>query len=157
MKTVHASANLQEPNVLPAASQSLIRRWSKPSRNWLKINVDATTAIPDFRFGLGFVARDWNGSFLAAKNVVLQDNLMAKEAEAVGIKEHSDSSFFGLLISDCKSQLSEIDSVIFAHVYSSVNGVAHRFARMTHSVLDVGECIDHPPDFIVQALSEDFY
>ncbi|KAF2296471.1 hypothetical protein GH714_038327 [Hevea brasiliensis] len=108
--------------------------------------------IPDFRFGLGFVARDWNGSFLAAKNVVLQGVI-----QALKNLFYQDSSFFGLLISDCKSQLSEIDSVIFAHVYRSVNGVAHRFARATHSVLDVGECIDHPPYFIVQALSEDFY
>ncbi|KAF2317827.1 hypothetical protein GH714_041142 [Hevea brasiliensis] len=87
-----------------------------------QINVDATTTILDFRFGVGFVARDWNGSFLAAKNVVLQSNLMAKEAE--------------VLVCEC---------------------VAHRLARVTHFVSDVGEWIDHPLDFIVQALSEDFY
>ncbi|XP_057993055.1 uncharacterized protein LOC110651573 [Hevea brasiliensis] len=146
-----------QPNILPAASQSLIR------------------------------PRDWNSSFLAAKNVVLQGNLMVKEAEAIGIKEalnwvlsngwsrviiesdalgviqalkdpfYQDSSSFGLLISYYKSHLSEIDSVIFAHVYRSINGVAHRLARAIHSVSNVGEWIDHPPDFIVQALSEDFY
>ncbi|KAF2284584.1 hypothetical protein GH714_027317 [Hevea brasiliensis] len=118
------------------SSLQRIRRWSKPSRDWLKINVDAITTIPDFCFGVGFVARDWNGSFLAAKNVVLQGNLMAKEVEAVGIKD----------------ALSWVLSKGW-----SANGVAHRLARATHSVSDVGEWIDHPPDFIVQALSEDFY
>ncbi|KAF2303747.1 hypothetical protein GH714_022773 [Hevea brasiliensis] len=79
---------------------------------------------------------------------------MVKEPEAIGIKE----ALNWVLSNGCSRVIIQSDAlVIFAHVYRFVNGVAHRLARAIHSVSNVGEWIDHSPDFIVQALSEDFY
>ncbi|XP_019157207.1 PREDICTED: protein FAR1-RELATED SEQUENCE 5-like [Ipomoea nil] len=81
---------------------------------------------PQISYFAGWVLRDDNGVFLAAKN---EDPglYMAKEAEALSIREAL--SCFGFLIEDIKVLASEIVDVEFYCVKRSANSAAHIVAR----------------------------
>ncbi|CAH9087463.1 unnamed protein product, partial [Cuscuta epithymum] len=103
--------------------------------------------------GLGWVARDSTGAFLAGAAIPRKGVCLPKEAEALSMREalswikaagwdqvdvesdalhlvegvHSASteSSFGLLVNDIKEVATSFSSITFSHVKRSANRVAH--------------------------------
>ncbi|KAG8638764.1 hypothetical protein MANES_14G060250v8 [Manihot esculenta] len=66
---------------------------------------------------------------------------------------HTDSSYFELMINDCKALLQELQYVSFAFVRRSANQVAHTVARAASSMSDFDWVC--PPLFLYDTLSFD--
>ncbi|RAL43227.1 hypothetical protein DM860_015117 [Cuscuta australis] len=60
---------------------------SRPRDGFVKVNIDASTRLVDDMMGVGFIARNDLGVFLAAKNKSFRGSYGPKEAEAVAVKE----------------------------------------------------------------------
>lgn len=63
------------------------KRWRKPTVNGVKINCDAAIFVEETKFGVGWLARDSNGSLLAAAALSFNGAVDAHFAEAVGVRE----------------------------------------------------------------------
>lgn len=63
------------------------------------------------------------------------------------------ASYFHTIVSDCIDLCKHFNHVIVQNVRRSANGVAHLLA--THSMSDLKEWVDTPPDFIYHVLSSD--
>ncbi|XP_019166936.1 PREDICTED: uncharacterized protein LOC109162706 [Ipomoea nil] len=148
-------------------------RWSRPAVGRLKLNTDAALNTSTSSMGLGWVPRDHDGTFMAAKNMRLTSVFTVNEAEAVSLREalswikdtgmgnidvemdsqtvfysltsSSFNSSFGLLVEDIKELASLIHDVQFRFVRRSANCAAHTVAREVFSESGCGELLDAPP------------
>ncbi|XP_019178767.1 PREDICTED: uncharacterized protein LOC109173878 [Ipomoea nil] len=155
-------------------------RWERPRRGRLKLNTDASVDKQHGRVGFGWVLRDDDGRFRAAKNGRMMGLFRAREAEAMCMREalswlkdtgmgnveaetysqllcnaiHSESFFssFGFLVGDIKELASSINDVEFRFIKRSANQVAHTLARAAVSMPDCGWWFDVPPFFLVTCL-----
>ncbi|CAH9096881.1 unnamed protein product, partial [Cuscuta epithymum] len=138
--------------------------WRKPDTDRIKINTDAAINRGAGMVGLGWVARDSTGAFLAGAAIPRKGVCLPKEAEALSMREalswikaagwdqvdvesdalhlvegvHSASteSSFGLLVNDIKELATSFSSITFSHVKRSANRVAHHMARAAVSMSD---------------------
>lgn len=55
--------------------------------DWVKLNVDAALNSVNRKMGFGFVLRDENASFIAAKEVPWEGFFSPSEAEAIAVRE----------------------------------------------------------------------
>lgn len=124
----------------------------------IKINVDADN---DDRYGYACVARDHTGRLINATAGCRKGKITPDLTEGIAFKEAlswvvwsrrehnvvletdfitivqslrsslSMNSPFGLVISDCKQKIHEIDNAVFFHVKQSANGVAHCLAKQS--------------------------
>lgn len=62
-------------------------KWTKPQNGRIKLNFDATVQNDTGKMGFGFILRDDNGNFIAAKSVPWKGMLKANEAEAMTVRE----------------------------------------------------------------------
>ncbi|XP_012087681.1 uncharacterized protein LOC105646438 [Jatropha curcas] len=144
------------------------RAWSRPPTGFLKINLDASVFSGGTVAGVGLVCQNSFGEFIAAKTMLLHGQFNALHAEALSVREAlswikakawssiivesdalmvvnainsstvTDDSSFGLVISDCKLLINEIDNVECRFVYRSANVVAHLLATGLHSLSGLG-------------------
>ncbi|XP_074364695.1 uncharacterized protein LOC141705705 [Apium graveolens] len=154
--------------------------WSKPPVGWKKVTVDVGTSIEGY-VGIGRIIRDEGGQFLRGRSGRIVGNWKANEAEALSIKEalfwakslgsdycifESDSqqlieackgkqgaSYFHTIVSDIIDLSKYFDHVLFNLVRRSANSVAHLLA--THSLSDLREWVDYPPQLIHHVLHND--
>lgn len=82
-KQMRNKVNLLEWVILDTAYM----KWEKSLVGWLKVNVDASLDMNQRKMGIGYVIRDYEGKFVASKEIPLQDVYLAKEAEAIGVRE----------------------------------------------------------------------
>uniref|UniRef100_A0A803P6B0 Reverse transcriptase domain-containing protein n=1 Tax=Cannabis sativa TaxID=3483 RepID=A0A803P6B0_CANSA len=135
-----------------------IEHWTTPVLNCIKVNVDGAIFENEERFGMGAIARDSAGIFVAAFNTSFFGVVHSGMAEIVGIKEalswikrfpwpqvvlETDSllcvqsilsnailpSQFGYIVNDCRVLLSAISNVTLRFVKRSANKAAHCIAR----------------------------
>nr|GMD72664.1 uncharacterized protein LOC109162712 [Ipomoea batatas] len=158
-------------------------RWKRPPQGWLKVNVDAANDQQSKVTGLGFVLRDYEGSFVAAKIEKWQGLYHPKAGEAIGIREtlkwvkkmgldhiqvESDAmlviqglsnnaciSSFDLVLDDIREKARNFSSVSFSFVKRSANTAAHLLAREAVFSADCREWIHDPPSFLLHALALD--
>lgn len=62
-------------------------KWSPPSKDCLKLNVDALVVMGDSSFAIGMVIRDDRGKFIQDKNMRFPGMVTVLEAEAKGVQE----------------------------------------------------------------------
>jgi ribonuclease HI len=150
-----------------SSSHTEEERWIPPPRNIVKVNWDAAVDTSKNLIGLGIIARDDKGCFLAAVskqerikaepvvaetlaafNAILlceehnfQDVILEGDALQVVKEVNSDkhcSSYFGHLVEDVKNGLRSLNSAKFSHVRRSANVVAHELALLASThVTDV--------------------
>ena len=68
-----------------------------------------------------------------------------------------DNSVFGIIISDCKFLLNEINQCKVLHTKRSANRVAHFIARASVSQSDLIEWLVNAPLFIADVLENDIH
>ncbi|KAG8635353.1 hypothetical protein MANES_16G025050v8 [Manihot esculenta] len=151
-----------------APNSDHLRSWQRLSEGWMKVNVDASIS-PSLDFmGLGVVVRDSYGEFVAAKAWLYPGFFSAKNAEAISIVEvlswikseainslcFAVRSSFGLIVSDCKSPLSEIVDTKCCFSYRSTNVIAHLLATGALSESGLGVWYVNSPPFIVTSLMQ---
>ncbi|KAJ0983117.1 hypothetical protein J5N97_011372 [Dioscorea zingiberensis] len=156
----------------------------KPQQGFIKCNVDAAVFKDRGQIGFGCVLRDENGSFIAARNgllvaagdPVLAEALSCREAlswiKELGLLnvcmesdcqlfinavkgEFPDSSYFGLVVCDCKNLVKDLENCLLSFSRRSANQVAHALARAAGFMPDVGCWMSHPPPFILDVLAYD--
>ncbi|KAM6544107.1 hypothetical protein CsatB_008554 [Cannabis sativa] len=139
--------------------------WQKPATGEVKINTDAALFSDPNRYSFACVARDDSGHVLEAISSCKLGVVTPELAEAMGVREalswlkkkgwnrvtiESDSltvvqalrsslpmsSYFGGVISDCKTLLESVSDVSILFVKRSANGVAHAVARASSYVAD---------------------
>ena len=132
--------------------------WTPPVQNQIKVNVDGAIFASEGRYGIGCVARDYNGQVLNAFYKDFVGCVQPEITEVIGIKEalswiasspwsdviiESDSlvsvqailshcflpSQFGFIVSDCKSMLAQLSSTSIVCIKRSANKAAHCLAR----------------------------
>ncbi|RAL44540.1 hypothetical protein DM860_011817 [Cuscuta australis] len=133
--------------------------WERPRVSYLKVNVDASSGLVDRYVGLGFIARDYEGRFVAAKNIKCRGSFGPREVEAIAVKEAlswikskgwkqvlvetdykevvdslnsaiRDWSYFNSIIEDCKRLQSLCaGDLTFHFTPRSGNEAAHLLAR----------------------------
>ncbi|XP_019157782.1 PREDICTED: uncharacterized protein LOC109154456 [Ipomoea nil] len=173
------AVNEQASGVVHASLES----WKPPTVGRLKLNTDATISVENNAMGLGWVLRDQDGRFMAARSMRVPGRYMVVEAEVLCLREalvwlcgtgmgnvdsetdshicfhalNSDSftSAFGFLIDDVKHIASTIDGVSFECVRRSANRAAHAVAREAVSVSGPREWFDMPPLYLVAILNDD--
>nr|GMC47434.1 uncharacterized protein LOC109164833 [Ipomoea batatas] len=139
-------------------------KWTKPEPGWLKINVDAALDVRKGGMGLGWVIRDANGIFKAARAVPVTGVCSPTEAETMAIRELlswlkdqspsqvlietdalkvvqglnscSFDSAFDLLLCDVRDLLRSFSSTFISFVKRSANRAAHLVAREALSLSD---------------------
>ncbi|XP_031116828.1 uncharacterized protein LOC116020496 [Ipomoea triloba] len=168
-----------DSSTMPTPTSSAIR-WEPPHYGRLKLHTDAALDGNNGVMGFGWVLRDHNGIFLAAKNMCMHGLYGVKEAEATSMREalswlkdtgmgdvdvETDSqlvfkaifsptfnSAFGLIIGDIKELASSLGGVDFRFVKRSANHAAHIVAREAVSESGCGEWFDNPPLFLGDCL-----
>ncbi|VFQ94306.1 unnamed protein product [Cuscuta campestris] len=170
---------MAKPQLTTDLQSSGRRMWVPPQLGFIKVNVDASTGLVDGVVGMGFIARNDVGGFMAAKNMTIRCNCGPREAEALSVKEalswiksrgwthmevetdckdvadglnnsSQDWSYFSSIIDACKTLVVSCRGVFyFQFVYRSANEAAHVLARASHSSQSLGEWVHLPPDFIV--------
>nr|GLL40618.1 uncharacterized protein LOC109164833 [Ipomoea trifida] len=158
-------------------------KWTKPEPGWLKINVDAALDVRKGGMGLGWVIRDANGIFKAARAVPVTGVCSPTEAETMAIRELlswlkdqspsqvlietdalkvvqglnscSFDSAFDLLLCDVRDLLRSFSRTFISFVKRSANRAAHLVAREALSLSDCRVWTDHPPSFLCNVLSSD--
>ncbi|KAM6541763.1 hypothetical protein CsatB_006210 [Cannabis sativa] len=137
--------------------------WTKPMSGKIKINVDGAIFEPQQLFGFGCLARNHTGQLLEAFAESKFGVVLPEIAEIMGMKEalswikrkgwedvivETDSlivvqalnssihmtSYFGLLVEDCRLILSTLKNVLISFVYRSANKAAHCLARESCSL-----------------------
>jgi hypothetical protein len=81
--------------------------WSRPQARKMKLNVDATFHVEEGAGAVGAVIRDYEGRFVAAKNVLLSHVASVAMAETVAMRE-------GLFLAEslgCARLIAESDSL----------------------------------------------
>ncbi|KAJ8767776.1 hypothetical protein K2173_020716 [Erythroxylum novogranatense] len=157
--------------------------WVAPTPNHFKCNVDVAL-LEDGDYGLGMVIRNSQGRNCAGKLLKLPGWRDPQIGETLCFREalswikslsffpicvetdclivsqflestHIFSSYFSVIIQDCKALLHELSSVSFAFVRKPANQVAHTIARAANSMssFEWGVC---PPSFLYDALTLDF-
>ncbi|XP_074336956.1 uncharacterized protein LOC141674130 [Apium graveolens] len=139
--------------------------WVRPTRNSIKVTVDATLFAERREYGLGIVARDADGLLVEAKIKCYSGTVTVEYVEALGIKEalswiknkgwqevklESDclavvqairctvemQSSFGQVVADCRRELRDSNSISLLFIKRSANVVTHCFARASHRYPD---------------------
>ncbi|XP_059454956.1 uncharacterized protein LOC132185163 [Corylus avellana] len=134
-------------------------RWGKPTRGWMKVNVDAALNKKEGKMGFGLVMRDHEGRVVVAKSIVRLGTWDSAAAEALaayfgGISGHEQGvqqlilegdakqiieaikdegqnlSLLGQLIEDVRIGLNAIPMWNVEHVHREANKVAHRLAKL---------------------------
>ncbi|XP_031090941.1 uncharacterized protein LOC115995932 [Ipomoea triloba] len=158
-------------------------KWKPPCLGRVKLNAYAAFDEGNNVMGLGWVLRDDDGRFLAAKRMCVLGKYEVKEAKAVCVREAlswmkgtsigdvdaetdlqlvyyalcSDSfnSVFGFIIDDVKDVASMIDGVDFYFVKRSTNRASHTVAREVVSMSSCGQWFDDPPLYLVDCFLSD--
>ncbi|XP_019176177.1 PREDICTED: uncharacterized protein LOC109171580 [Ipomoea nil] len=78
-----ASVNALETTRNPHAREE---QWERPAAGRLKLNSDASLNHTNNVMGLGWVLRDQEGTFMAAKNKCLRGVYTVDEAEAISLR-----------------------------------------------------------------------
>jgi hypothetical protein len=141
-------ANLVSNQSQDSSSSKADEKWEPPPRNTIKINWDAAVATEKKEIGIGLIARDETGKFVAAvskKERVAVEPVVAETLAALSaiqwcqeqsfqdvifegdalqvVKEvNSDrpcSSYYGHLVEDVKVGLRRLNSTRFCHVRRS--------------------------------------
>jgi ribonuclease HI len=142
-------------------------KWVPPPRNAIKINWDASVDTVKKVIGMGYIARDDKGSFLAAvskKEQMIVEPVVAEtlaalnailwcqeqnfqevifEGDALQVvkdvnTEEQCSSYYGHLVEDAKHGLRSLNGARFCHVRRSANAAAHELASIARNhVIDV--------------------
>ena len=157
--------------------------WSKPPKDYVKINVDAGFDIDNLKGTTGAVARNHKGQFIAACNSKIEyvhDALSAEVyalkqglqlAESLGcnrviinsdnhdvvvtMKEGGNSQGVAAAIfDDCYYMAKELVSVRYEHSSRDTNQVAHELAQMA-KYSDHKVWLENPPPEIVPLLIND--
>ncbi|CAH9119485.1 unnamed protein product, partial [Cuscuta epithymum] len=146
----------------PGSRIQCLENWIKPTAGRFKVNTDAAIKKGTGVVGLGWVVRDWEGSFMAAGAICWTGDYFPHEAEALAmreainwikcegweeleaesdaaqlvtsIREGPDDSSFGLIVGDIIELSTSFTSISFAHVRRSANRVAHELARVACSL-----------------------
>lgn len=163
---------------------TVAQRWTKPQPGWVKINVDGSWVADTDACGIGVVARDSDGAFLAGKALHVTDIFSAVQAEAVAAREGAvmavergfpnfviesdslqivtavrttttDRSVIGPIVEDTKSLLATVTGGVTTHIRRTANTVADRLARIGRNIGAILTWFEEPPDFIVDLLFED--
>jgi ribonuclease HI len=134
--------------------------------NIVKINWDAVVDLKNGRIGLGCIARNSNGVFLARRSItkeVIVDPTTAQaiaaiysiifgkeqgyrqiifEGDALWVVQvindtYSHQSCFGHFVEDTKMELQTLEQGVFTHVAREENGDAHGLAKLaTNHITD---------------------
>ncbi|XP_019155377.1 PREDICTED: uncharacterized protein LOC109152245 [Ipomoea nil] len=156
-------------------------QWTKPSPGRVKVNTDAAFDYANNCMGMGWVLRNEEGRFLAAKGLNVRGCFNVNEAEAYAIQKalswlkdlglgevdvetdsqvvfhaiHATSfnSSFGSLVDDIKMVTTMLSNVVFYSVKRSANRAAHLVPREAVSESGCGEWVDFPPPFLVDCLT----
>ncbi|XP_019158357.1 PREDICTED: uncharacterized protein LOC109155085 [Ipomoea nil] len=135
-----------------------VDRWIKPQQGFMKLNVDAAINKEESCMGFGCVLRDDQGCFVAARGAKWRGTYMAKEAEAMAIREsltwlkyvtlnkvviefdslqvvqnyHSTSgnSYFHVILGDIKNLMSLFAQSSLVFTKRSANQAAHLLAAV---------------------------
>ncbi|XP_074323039.1 uncharacterized protein LOC141659986 [Apium graveolens] len=165
-----ASAKLVNQN------QATSRVWTKPPEGWIKINIDVVCHLDTGQAGVGCIIRDYQGYFFRVRSKVLQRNLQPREAEAMGLREAltwtkewrnnkgifesdakgmveainggSGSSYFHMIIEDCREIHKYFSEVLVVFTYRSANTLAHLLAKATYFMSGNQEWLLTAPEFI---------
>jgi ribonuclease HI len=159
----NANCNMPQPSSPPTH----VEKWRPPPMNFVKINWDAAVDISKKIIGMGIIARDEKGRFLAAiskKQKIMVEPVVAETIAAINaiifcqelnyrnvifegdalqvVREvNSDrmcSNHYGHLVEDVKLGLRQLNSAKFTHVRRSANGAAHELALVARThVIDV--------------------
>uniref|UniRef100_A0A803PR88 Reverse transcriptase domain-containing protein n=1 Tax=Cannabis sativa TaxID=3483 RepID=A0A803PR88_CANSA len=147
--------------------------WTKPLANTIKVNVDGAIFEANNCFGFGIIARDSTGRIMEGISKSCCGRVSPEYAEIFGIKEalswiktkgwqevtlETDClvavqaikstvnmpSTFGLLVSDCRVILNELNFLKFNFAKRSANNAAHFLARsacyMTNRIVFSNNC-----------------
>nr|GMD40824.1 Transposon TX1 uncharacterized [Ipomoea batatas] len=156
--------------------------WRPLEKDCLKMNVDAFVRIDANTVGFGWVVRDWLGHFVAAGVVDREGACLAREAEALAMREalswlknanfdnfilETDAKLlldhistdnwtpYGLILQDIRHLFSQFSNAIFHFVKRYANFVAQHLVRDASSMLGLRFCCDSGPSFISHALCND--
>lgn len=158
-------------------------RWTKLAARRVKLNSDAAINKESGCMGLGWVLRDADGLFVAARAVPVRGTYLLKEAEALSVREalswlkameidnvdvemdaqqvyhaiHGDhlNSSFGSIVGDIKEAATLFGSVSFQFVNRSANRVTYAIAREAVSLSDCEDWHVNPPLIVYELLSLD--
>lgn len=61
-------------------------------------------------------------------------------------------SFFHTIVEDCVEICKHYDNVLVRFIHRSANEVAHMLSRATHSMSEMVEWVDVPPEFVSEAI-----
>ncbi|XP_062100043.1 uncharacterized protein LOC133805913 [Humulus lupulus] len=160
-----AQNKVETPTAAYLTKEDGVEKWRLPAEGVVKVNVDAAlfSEIPAFIYAC--VARDSHGHVLEAITCCRQGVVSPEMAEAMGVREalswikrknwnhvliETDcltviqalrsrvkmDSYFGSVISECKSLWSALNLVDLLFVKRSANNVAHAIGRASCSVAD---------------------
>ena len=163
-----------------AVSSVSPRRWFPPKPGWVKVNIDAAVFIESGFTGVGSIIRDEHNKFIRARNHRIDAVYQPREAEAIGLREalswvkelgyrkcvfETDAkmlaeackkvqgrTYFHSIVLSCVELFKHYDEVLVEFVYRSANEVAHKLARVTHSMSGIHEWADAAPEFISDVL-----
>nr|GMD59832.1 uncharacterized protein LOC109184133 isoform X1 [Ipomoea batatas] len=140
-------------------SQALLEQnhWNKPPSGWVKLNTDAAYNKGLNTTGLGFILRNDECYFMAAKEQVWRGQLQSREAEVISIREalkwikgmnidhvqvetdvllviqrlnnYNLISSFDLVLEDIRKLANDFNCISFHFVKRSVNLAAHLLAK----------------------------
>lgn len=159
------------------------RKWKPPSRDELKINVDASVFTGDQCFKVGMVLRNDQGHFVQGKCMCFAGEISVLEAEMVGILEalrwvqdwpggriviESDSLLsitaihkaacnyleLGDLIRQCMFILDSRADLSVHFVRKHANKVAHKLARLPCAI-NGSYVILSPPSHVLETIMSD--
>ncbi|XP_019161023.1 PREDICTED: uncharacterized protein LOC109157626 [Ipomoea nil] len=131
-----------------AVVHSNAETWRPSAADRLKINTGAAFCVEENVMGLGWVLRDEDGRFLAARSTCVAGMHTVVEAEVLCLREAliwlrgtgmGNVDSFGFLVDDVKHVASMIDGVSFQYVKRSANRAALAVAREAVSVSGPGE------------------
>jgi ribonuclease HI len=148
--------------------------WQPPPVNIVKINWDAAVDLKNGRIGLGCIARNSDGVFLAGRSITKEATVDPTTAEAIaaiyavifgkeqGYRQivfegdalrvvqaindtYSRQSCFGHFVEGIKMELQSLEQGVFTHVAREANGDAHVLAKLaTNHIID-STWVEVPP------------
>nr|POF17248.1 hypothetical protein CFP56_18364 [Quercus suber] len=173
-------------DLLPAAQESIqyAMNWSLPLATFLKFNVDGAIFVELQSVGVGVIAWDWNGRFIATMCKQIHAPLRPLEAKLKAVeiglqfaKQLGVSNFIiegdSLIVSRALSQSSSvpasIDAVImgirsaaldfhnvyFSHVKRNANTPAHLLAKYAKGIVHQCMWMENCPSFLELAILHD--
>lgn len=157
---------------------------SPPSKDCLKLNVDASVVIGDSSFTIGMIIRDDKGKFIQGKNMRFPGMVTIFQAEAKGVEEaikwleslnlsnitvECDSEVVVKAINEgtqyylevghvfewCRARLCNIVDFSLDHVKRQQNQAAHLLSRVT-CLVNCYNMLLFPPDMLLETLSFDY-